>query len=192
MSLDALPQDIAAAVNSFWMISLSRENAGSSGYSSKGAPSEYSTGRLFNRHKNAQAIMQNLQKVSANAHTCSLYSLGTDLVSDSCRVALAIDDSFRLLDVNILRSKVTVLVKHVHGESKTECLCAAPFFEITIVAYTNRLQYYALHISLSGGLDVATEAPRRDRLRRSGNKSAAHGPASGISWLLVVYSSFVT
>lgn len=134
------------------------------------------------RPKNAETILENLQAVSAKAHTFSLDSLGSDLVSESFRVALAIEDSVKLLDVNIPRAKVTVLGRHAHGGPATDRLCAVAFSEMTIVASTIRL-HYMLRISRGGGLAVAATVPRLDRLRRSGNKSAVDGPASGVSWL---------
>lgn len=107
-------------------------------------------------------LAESLSKQSKAAYTFSVDSLGSDVVSESFRVAIAREDSVILLDVNPCRESVTVLGKHTVEDR----LAAVAFSEMTIVASTIR-QHYMLRISRGGGLAVAAIVPRHERPRRS-------------------------
>lgn len=107
-------------------------------------------------------LAENLLKQSKAAHTFSVDSLGSDVVSESFRVAIAREDCVILLDVNPCRESVTILGQHAVDER----LATVAFSEMTIVASTVR-QHYMLRISRGGGLAVAAIVPRHERSRRS-------------------------
>lgn len=115
-----------------------------------------------------------LQNLSKTAHIFSVDSIGSDVVSESFRIAVASNDTVFLLDVNPTRGKVVVLGQY----SIEERLVAVAFSEMTIVATTVRL-HSLLRISRGGGLAVAATVARSQRSRRSA-ASAAVGESGAV------------
>lgn len=115
-----------------------------------------------------------LRGLSKTAHIFSVDSLGSDVVSESFRVAIACLDTVFLLDVNPKRGKVVVLGQHKLEEQ----LVAVAFSEMTIVASTIHL-HYMLRVSRGGGLAVAATVSRTEKPRRSA-ASAAVGESGAV------------
>lgn len=112
-------------------------------------------------------IADQLLEMSKGAHTFSVDSLGSDLVGESFRVALAAGETVSLLDINPTRGKVTTLGEH----SLSERVASVAFSEMTIVASTSTL-HNMLRISRGGGLAVAATVNRTDVVRRTSASTA--------------------
>lgn len=110
-----------------------------------------------------------LAEISKNAQTFSVDSLGSNLVSESFRVALAVQDKVLLADINQSREKVTVLGEHTPCAG--ERILTVAFSEMTIVASTAKL-HYLLRISRGRGLAVAATVKRFEQSRRKATASA--------------------
>lgn len=129
-------------------------------------------------------LSSDLHELSKSAHTFSVDSLGSDVVTESFRVALAQNDTVILLDVHPTRAKVSVLGQYTVDERLT----AVAFSEMTIVASTPRL-HYMLRISRGGGLAVAATVPRSERPRRSAASAAVgDGGAAVMSFFGSLFS----
>lgn len=116
-------------------------------------------------------LADQLLEISKAAHTFSVDSLGSDLVGDSFRVAMACGERVSLLDINPTRRKVTVLGEH----TLTERVTAVAFSEMTIVASTPKV-HHMLRISRGGVLAVAASVDRSDSPKK---QTTAIGGAVG-------------
>lgn len=124
-------------------------------------------------------LADQLRDMSAAAHTFSVDSLGSDLVGESFRVALALGETVSLLDICPARGKVAVL-----GEfTVPERVVAVAFSEMTIVASTAKA-HFMLRISRGGGLAVAATVKRSKVVRRpSASVAVGDGSAAVLSFL---------
>lgn len=120
------------------------------------------------------AFAEELAEMTKNAHILSVDSLGSDIVGDSFRVAIAFAETVRLLDINPRREKVTILGEH----TLTEPIVAVAFSEMTIVASTLKF-HYMLRISRGGSLAVAATVNRMERLHRRPSGTTAVSAAVG-------------
>lgn len=123
------------------------------------------------------SLAEQLQTYSKSAHIFSVDSLGSDVVTESFRVAVASNNTVQLLDVNPAREKVTLLGKYAVDDR----LVAVAFSEMTIVASTSRL-HFMLRISRGGGLAVAATVPRSERPRRVSTSAVGEGSAAVVSF----------
>lgn len=123
------------------------------------------------------SLASQLQTHSKSAHIFSVDSLGSDVVTESFRVAVATNNTVELLDVNPALKKVTLLGKHAVDDR----LVAVAFSEMTIVASTFRL-HYMLRISRGGGLAVAATVPRSERPRRVPTSAVGEGSVAVMSF----------
>lgn len=119
-------------------------------------------------------LADELRNMSNTAHIFSVDSLGSDLVAESFRLALAKEASVFLLDINLVREKVTVLGEYALPDK----VAAVAFSEMTIVASTNST-HFLLRISRGGVLAVAATVERTDRTRRQ--SAAADGGTAVLS-----------
>lgn len=123
-------------------------------------------------------LADQLLDLSKIAHTFSVDSLGSDLVGESFRVALASGETVSLLDINPTRGKVTVLGEH----TMVERVVSVSFSEMTIVASTAKV-HYMLRISRGGGLAVAATVNRSKVSRRpSASTAVGDGSAAVLSF----------
>lgn len=118
-------------------------------------------------------LADHLLEVSKAAHTFSVDSLGSDLVGDSFRVAIACAERVCLLDINPTRRKVTVLGEHTLAER----VAAVAFSEMTIVASTTKV-HHMLRISRGGGLAVAATVDRLENPKQTTAIGGAVGDGS--------------
>lgn len=124
-------------------------------------------------------LSDRLRSLSNTSHLFSIDRLGSDLVGESFRIALATVDAVSLVDINPSRNKVTVLGDYTLGEPIT----AVAFSEMTIVASTTRT-HHLLRISRGGGLAVAATVARSDRPRRvSASVAVGDGGAAVMSFI---------
>lgn len=118
-------------------------------------------------------LAEQLAEITKKAHIFSVDSLGSDLVGESFRVAIACSATVSLLDVNPAREKVTVLGEH----TLAEMVVGVTFSEMTIVASTTKI-HHMLRISRSGGLAIAATVDRFDDHKKPQGTSAV-GAAVG-------------
>lgn len=118
-------------------------------------------------------LSEQLGAMTKSAHIFSVDSLGSDLVGESFRIAIAFSETVSLLDINPTRETVTVLGEHTLSEP----LVAVSFSEMTIVASTLKT-HHMLRISRGGGLAVAATVNRFENVRRP-TGAASVGAAVG-------------
>ncbi|CAN8074235.1 unnamed protein product [Agarophyton chilense] len=106
-------------------------------------------------------LADELQKMSNTAHMFSVDSLGSDLVAESFRVALAKEATVCLLDINPERQKVIVLGEY----GLPERIRTVAYSEMTIVATTSTV-HHLLRISRGGVLAVAATVNRSENQKR--------------------------
>eukprot|EP00178_Gracilaria_changii_P021101 TRINITY_DN626_c0_g1_i1.p1 TRINITY_DN626_c0_g1~~TRINITY_DN626_c0_g1_i1.p1 ORF type:complete len:972 (-),score=167.97 TRINITY_DN626_c0_g1_i1:2473-5388(-) len=119
-------------------------------------------------------LADELRAMSNNAHLFSVDSLGSDLVVESFRVAVAKEATVFLLDINPVREKVTVLGEYVLPER----IVAVSFSEMTIVVSTASV-HHLLRVSRGGVLAVAATVNRAENQKRQA--TAADGGAAVLS-----------
>lgn len=108
------------------------------------------------------SVADELISLTKRAHIFSVDSLGSDLVGESFRVAVAVEESVSLLDISITQNRLKKLANHMLPER----VAAVSFSEMTIVASTLRT-HYLLRISRGGGLAIAATVSRSEKPRRA-------------------------
>lgn len=116
-------------------------------------------------------LADELQNMSRTAHIFSVDNLGSDLVAESFRVALAKEFTVQLLNINPVRETVTTLGHYTLPDR----VMAVAFSEMTIVASTSAV-HYLLRISKGGVLAVAATVFRTQYARQK-SKAADGGVA---------------